>query len=231
MLIDTLSDHELFLALKSQNAEAWRHVWEKVVQVECKVRGNAEMIRKWGVSPEEVMSVLYSEMIGHDKISALVSAEVVEGGWTSLVATDGVHPHPVAGCRRVGKGVLAYVSQRMFGTRFNRDMNVGFWSAVLTASVRASGKPAEGPVADQSAINAPVRISAGRALVCAPESLRDEAEDYALQILSNVATNNVRILLCDSSVQDTELCGKPVFRHFGAFCSKSSKSDERKEVR
>lgn len=32
MLIDTLSDHELFLALKSQNAEAWRSVWEKVVQ-------------------------------------------------------------------------------------------------------------------------------------------------------------------------------------------------------
>ena len=70
MLINTLSDHELFLALKSQNAEAWRHVWEKVVQVECKVRGNAEMIRKWGVTPEEVMSVLYSEMIGHDKISS-----------------------------------------------------------------------------------------------------------------------------------------------------------------
>ena len=69
MLMDTLSDHELFLALRSQDAEAWRHVWEKVVQVECKVRGNAEMIRKWGVTPEEVMSVLYSEMIGHDKIS------------------------------------------------------------------------------------------------------------------------------------------------------------------
>ena len=69
MLINTLSDHELFLALKSQNAEAWRYVWEKVVQAECKVRGNAEMIRKWGVTPEEVMSVLYSEMIGHDKIS------------------------------------------------------------------------------------------------------------------------------------------------------------------
>ena len=27
------------------------------------------MIRKWGVTPEEIMSVLYSEMIGHDKIS------------------------------------------------------------------------------------------------------------------------------------------------------------------
>ena len=68
-MTDTLSDHELFLALKSQNAEAWRLVWEKVVQVECNVRNNAEMIRKWGVAPEEIMSVLYAEMIGHDKIS------------------------------------------------------------------------------------------------------------------------------------------------------------------
>ena len=69
MLVDGLSDHELFLALKCQDSEAWRYVWDHVVLVECKVRGNAEMIRKWGVTPEEVMSVLYSEMIGHDKIS------------------------------------------------------------------------------------------------------------------------------------------------------------------
>ena len=69
MQIELLSDHELFLALKSQDADAWRYVWEKVVLAECKVRNNAEMISKWGVAPEEVMSVLYSEMIGHGKIS------------------------------------------------------------------------------------------------------------------------------------------------------------------
>ena len=70
MLIDTFSDHELFLALKCQDAAAWRYVWERVVQVECGVRKNAEMAYRWGVTPEEVMSVLYAEMIGHDKISA-----------------------------------------------------------------------------------------------------------------------------------------------------------------
>ena len=69
MVVDALSDHELFLALKAQDAEAWRHVWDHAVQAECGVRNNTEMIRKWGVSPEEIMSVLYSEMIGHDKIS------------------------------------------------------------------------------------------------------------------------------------------------------------------
>ena len=46
MLIDTFSDHELFLALKCQETGAWRYVWDHVVQAECEVRRNAEMIRK-----------------------------------------------------------------------------------------------------------------------------------------------------------------------------------------
>ena len=148
--------------------------------------------------------------------SALVSAEVVEGDWTSLVATDGVHSHSVAGCRRVGKGVLAYVSQRMFGTRYNRDMNVDFWHAVLAATVRAGGRFVKGPVSDQPAIKAPVQVRVGRALVCAPESLKPEAQAWSRRFAST-ATNDVRVLLCDSSVQDKSLCGKPVFRHLGAF--------------
>ena len=69
MLIDTLSDHELFLALKCQDVGAWRYVWEHVVQAECQVRKNADMIGKWGVVPDEIMSILYAEMIGHDKLS------------------------------------------------------------------------------------------------------------------------------------------------------------------
>ncbi|MBQ0031955.1 MAG: sigma-70 family RNA polymerase sigma factor [bacterium] len=67
--VESFSDHELFLALKCQDAEAWRHVWDRVVLSECEVRRNAELIRKWGVTPEEIMSILYSEMIGHDKIA------------------------------------------------------------------------------------------------------------------------------------------------------------------
>ena len=148
--------------------------------------------------------------------TALVSAEVVEDGWTPLVVTDGARPHSVTGCRRVGKGVLAYVSQRMLGTRYNRDMNVDFWQAVLTAAVRAGGRTAEGPVADQAAIQAPVQVRVGRALVCASEVLRPEAQVWSKRFAST-ATNDVRVLLCDSSVQDKSLCGKPVFRHYGAF--------------
>ena len=148
--------------------------------------------------------------------TALVSAEAVEGGWTSLVATDGARPHSVTGCRRIGKGVLAYVSQRMFGTRYGRDMNVDFWKAVLTATVCAGGRLAEGSVADQVAIKAPVQVRTGRTLVYAPEALRPEAQIWSKRFAST-ATNDVRVLLCDSSAQDKSLCGKPVFRHFGAF--------------
>ena len=150
--------------------------------------------------------------------SALVFGEAIGGDWTTLVATDSVHPRPVMGACRVGRGVLVYAPQRMFGRASynNRYMNVELWTAVLTAAVRAGGRFAKGPVADQSAINAPVKIRAGRALVCAFESLRSEAQVWSKRFAST-ATNDVRILLCDSSVQDKELCGDPVFRHFGAF--------------
>ena len=62
-------DHELFQLLLSQDARAWRLVWERVVLAECAVHRNAEMVRKWGVAPEEIMSVLYTEMIGRRKLA------------------------------------------------------------------------------------------------------------------------------------------------------------------
>ena len=64
-----MPDHELFQLLLSQDAQAWRLVWERVVLAECAVRRNAEMVQKWGIAPEEVLSVLYAEMIGHGKLA------------------------------------------------------------------------------------------------------------------------------------------------------------------
>ena len=121
--------------------------------------------------------------------------------------------------RRIGKGLLVYAPQKMFGRGVNRSLNAGFWTSVLTAAARAGGSPAKGPVADQSADDAPVQICAGRTLVCAPESLRSEAQVWARKFASH-ATNDVRILLCDSMCQDQDLCGKRIFRHFGAFRAK-----------
>ena len=86
----------------------------------------------------------------------------------------------------------------------------------LSAAARAGGSPAKGRVADQSADEAPVQVRSGRMLVCAPEALRKEAQDWSRKLASQ-ATNDVRVLLCDSLCQDKELCGKRTFRHLGAF--------------
>ena len=43
--------------------------------------------------------------------------------YTALVETDSAHPRPVAGFRRVGKGLLVYVPQKMFGRGVDRCRN------------------------------------------------------------------------------------------------------------
>ena len=66
--MDAMADHELFQLLLGQDADAWRQVWERVILAECAVRRNAELVTKWGIVPEELMSVLYAEMIGGGKL-------------------------------------------------------------------------------------------------------------------------------------------------------------------
>lgn len=147
--------------------------------------------------------------------TANATVEVLQGGWTTLVKTDSVHPRPVLGCRRVGKGLLVYVPQKMFGRGVNRNLNANFWTSMLTAVAQAGGSPAKGRVADQSADEAPVQVREGRTLVCASEALRKEARDCSRKLAQD--TNDVRVLLCDSTCQDQKLCGKRTFRHLGAF--------------
>ena len=44
--MNEMADHELFQLLLSQDAEAWRLVWERVVLAECAVHRNAELVRR-----------------------------------------------------------------------------------------------------------------------------------------------------------------------------------------
>ena len=66
--VSSLEDHDVYELLKRQDADAWAFVWRRVVLVEACSFRNSEMARKWGVSPEELMSQLYEEMIGREKI-------------------------------------------------------------------------------------------------------------------------------------------------------------------
>ena len=67
--MNEMPDHEMFQLLLGQDAAAWRLVWERAVLAECAVHRNAELVQKWRIQPEELMSVLYSEMIGRGKLA------------------------------------------------------------------------------------------------------------------------------------------------------------------
>jgi len=63
-----LEDHDIYELLKRQDADAWTFVWKRAVLAEARSFRNSEMARKWGVSPEELLSKLYEDMIARGKI-------------------------------------------------------------------------------------------------------------------------------------------------------------------
>ena len=68
-MIVGLSDHEIFGLLKEQDADAWSQVYEKSVLSEARSLRSGRMARGAGITPEELMSMLYEEMIGRGKIN------------------------------------------------------------------------------------------------------------------------------------------------------------------
>ena len=68
-MISGFSDHEIFGLLKEQDADAWSQVYEKSVLSEARSLRSGRMAREAGITPEELMSMLYEEMIGRGKIN------------------------------------------------------------------------------------------------------------------------------------------------------------------
>ena len=68
MVLDGLTDHEIFDLLKEQDAAAWKLVFERSVLTEARSLRSARMAREAGITPDELMSMLYEEMIGRGKI-------------------------------------------------------------------------------------------------------------------------------------------------------------------
>ena len=69
MVLDELTDHEIFILLQEQDADAWKLAYERSVLTEARSLRSARMAREAGVTPDELMSMLYEEMIGRGKIS------------------------------------------------------------------------------------------------------------------------------------------------------------------
>ena len=66
--IEELSDHEIFGLLKEQDADAWRLVYRKSVLAEARSLRSSRMAHEAGITPEELLGILYEEMIGQGKI-------------------------------------------------------------------------------------------------------------------------------------------------------------------
>lgn len=58
-----LTDHELFLLLKEQDAVAWDWIWQKAVLPEARSLRSAETARRCGLTPEEMLSLLFEDMV------------------------------------------------------------------------------------------------------------------------------------------------------------------------
>ena len=69
MSLDGLTDHEVFGLLKEQDGDAWSLVYEKSVLSEARSLRSGRMAREAGITPDELMSMLYEEMIGRGKIN------------------------------------------------------------------------------------------------------------------------------------------------------------------
>ncbi|MGN0852951.1 MAG: hypothetical protein ACI4Q3_06200 [Kiritimatiellia bacterium] len=68
MIPETAGDHDIWELLKLQDEQAWALVWEKVVLTEAKSYRSGQLARRRGVTPEELMSMLYVEMVGARKL-------------------------------------------------------------------------------------------------------------------------------------------------------------------
>ncbi len=91
MSLDGASDHEIYELLKLQDADAWRLAWEKAVLPEARSLRSGQMARQWGVTPEEMMSLLYVEMIGGRKIELYRDDGGSLWGWMRTYVRGYVH--------------------------------------------------------------------------------------------------------------------------------------------
>ena len=91
MNLDGASEHEIYELLKLQDAEAWRLVWEKAVLPEARSLRSGQMARRFGIAAEEMMSLLYVEMIGAGKINLFRDDGGSLWGWLRTYVRGYIH--------------------------------------------------------------------------------------------------------------------------------------------
>ena len=91
MNLEGASEHEIYELLKLQDAEAWRLAWENAVLPEARSLRSGQMARRFGITAEEMMSLLYVEMIGGGKINLFRDDGGSLWGWMRTYVRGYVH--------------------------------------------------------------------------------------------------------------------------------------------
>ena len=66
--LENASDHVVWELLKQYDDDAWKLAWERAVLPEARGFRSGRKAREWGISAEEMMSMLYIEMVGAHKL-------------------------------------------------------------------------------------------------------------------------------------------------------------------
>lgn len=89
--LDQLSDHDIWELLKLQDAAAWKLAWERAVLPEAQSFRSGRKAREWGITPEEMMSMLYVEMVGAHKLDLYRDDGGSLWGWMRTYVRGYVH--------------------------------------------------------------------------------------------------------------------------------------------
>ena len=89
--LETATDHQVWELLKLQDAEAWKLVWTRAVLPEAQSFRSGRKAHEWGITAEEMMSLLYVEMIGGRKIDLYRDDGGSLWGWLRTYVRGYVH--------------------------------------------------------------------------------------------------------------------------------------------
>ena len=89
--LENASDHVVWEHLKLQDAEAWKLAWERAVLPEAEGFRSGRKAREWGITPEEMMSLLYVEMVGARKLDLYRDDGGSLWGWMRTYVRGYIH--------------------------------------------------------------------------------------------------------------------------------------------
>ena len=63
-----MTDHEWYESVKAGDDAGWKLVWERVVEPESKSLRSAEMMKRYSITADDLMGMLYEDMFAKRKI-------------------------------------------------------------------------------------------------------------------------------------------------------------------